>query len=210
MPQSARRPWDHLRGLAIAEEPGRRALITTAQGHSSSFLPPRLDIDRNDIRTATGAEVVTCRRLDELGEVHGALAIHLKIDVQGMELDVYRSAGEMADRIVSLELELSLVELYEGQPLIEVVMDHLRRDGFAPVALTRGYTAPIRWSSVPGGWSLHSGADWSRGTSDDADHPSRRPNDDERNHQLTQQRSDRRRRPTPGDAQLRRWSSARR
>ena len=134
------------RPLAVGPRPrgdrrraGAERAHPTAQGAQPSFLPPRLDIDRNDVRTATGAEVVTCRRLDELHDVDGTLAIHLKIDVQGSELDVYRSAGKVADRIVSLELEMSLIELYEGQPLIEVVIDHVRRDGFVPVTLTRGY-----------------------------------------------------------------------
>ena len=56
--------------------------------------------------------------------------VMLKIDVQGAELAVLRGIANL-DRIDFVYVELSFVELYEGQPLYADVQRELTARGFA-------------------------------------------------------------------------------
>ena len=53
----------------------------------------------------------------------------LKIDVQGLELDVLRGAGERLDLIDEIFVECSFTELYEGQALADEVIAFLLARG---------------------------------------------------------------------------------
>ena len=53
----------------------------------------------------------------------------LKIDVQGGELDVLRGIGPFVDVIDYIYLEVSFIELYEGQPLFPEINEFLNSVG---------------------------------------------------------------------------------
>lgn len=81
-------------------------------------------------------ESVPVRRLDELlprlvprDRWHG---VHLKLDTQGFDLNVLRGMGADLEAIPSIQTELSLVPIYEGQPGYLEVLEFLRAAGFAP------------------------------------------------------------------------------
>jgi FkbM family methyltransferase len=58
----------------------------------------------------------------------------LKIDVQGMEAEVFQGAsGALANSVVGIRTEVSFVQLYEGQPLFTDIDLILRRYGFLPM-----------------------------------------------------------------------------
>ena len=54
----------------------------------------------------------------------------LKIDTQGYEDEVLRGATETLARVVGVQLELSLVPLYDGQKLMPELMEQVMRRGF--------------------------------------------------------------------------------
>ena len=54
----------------------------------------------------------------------------LKIDVQGYELGVLKGAGSCLDHVDVVYVEASFVELYQGQPLADEVIDTLESLGF--------------------------------------------------------------------------------
>lgn len=56
--------------------------------------------------------------------------IILKIDVQGAELKVMQGTGEIANFLDYIICEMSLTELYEGQPLIGDVVKYMSEKGF--------------------------------------------------------------------------------
>jgi len=62
-------------------------------------------------------------------------SIWLKIDVQGFELSVLKGAGDFLRKAAAIELELSLVPLYEGQPLMCDLIRFLNENGFSLVAM---------------------------------------------------------------------------
>src|SRR5687768_10967656 len=61
----------------------------------------------------------------------------LKVDVQGFELEVLRGARRVLADIRWLLVEVSFVELYEGQPLAAEVIDHAAERGFRVIDISK-------------------------------------------------------------------------
>jgi len=56
--------------------------------------------------------------------------IYLKIDVQGFERHVLEGARETLKQTRAIELELSLVPMYEGQACLNDMLDYIADIGF--------------------------------------------------------------------------------
>ena len=54
----------------------------------------------------------------------------LKIDTQGYELHVLKGASGLLHRVVAMQLELSLVPLYEGAPTFSEMLSYMQSIGF--------------------------------------------------------------------------------
>ena len=62
-------------------------------------------------------------------------AVYMKIDVQGAELNVFRSGPELlAKNLLVIRIEVSFIPIYHGQPLFGDIDAHLRTYGFMPMA----------------------------------------------------------------------------
>jgi FkbM family methyltransferase len=85
---------------------------------------------------AVGVESVSMARLDAVWSdvARGALRPCLKIDAQGYELEVLHGSTGVLDAIFLVEVELSLLEVYNGGPLFGDVLRFLARHDFAPIA----------------------------------------------------------------------------
>ena len=59
--------------------------------------------------------------------------LHLVLDVQGAELKVLHGFGLLLNSIVSIKLEVSTFQVYEGAPLYEEVRIFLTDKGFFPL-----------------------------------------------------------------------------
>ncbi len=73
----------------------------------------------------------------------------LKIDTQGYEAEVLKGASGLMSHVAALECELSLVPLYDGQPLIDEMIAMIYQMGFrmvgvAPAFSTRNRTTPYK------------------------------------------------------------------
>ena len=102
--------------LALGEAPAVAAMNVSANSYSSSFL----SITRTTVEAAAdaayvGTEDVTVTALDLLALPPGRKM--LKADVQGFEPSVLRGARTLLPTLELVELELSLVPIYEGQEL---------------------------------------------------------------------------------------------
>lgn len=127
---------------ALASAEGSAQFHVADRTDSSSLLAPgegqALAFGVREARTID----VSLKRLDQSLEI-SALAhpIMLKVDVQGGELGVFEGCDLLTD-IDFIYVELSFVELYDGQPLFQEVMDYLVARGFAIVGTYNQVSTP--------------------------------------------------------------------
>lgn len=132
--------------LALGETSGPRPLnVATNEGASSSFLPMADELGSSAPSvTYEGVETVEVTTLDELAPdlFTGDEPVWLKLDVQGYELRVLEGATRTLPRLDAVELELSLVELYKGQPLFDEVLRVLQDAGFRTADVSPEFVHP--------------------------------------------------------------------
>jgi hypothetical protein len=63
----------------------------------------------------------------------------IKIDTQGYERRVFEGCKGSLDKIAGFQMELSLVSLYEGETLIQEMVDLLRKHGYKLMLLEPGH-----------------------------------------------------------------------
>ncbi len=138
--------WRAIRGAAGSREE-RLDLRVAGNSVSSSFLP-MLDrhLEAAPRSAEVGLESVEVNTLDRLlfPDLERSATSFIKIDTQGFEREVLAGADRMLDsgKVVGIEIELSLVALYEGAPLWAEMIDLLREQGFVPLAFGKGYRDP--------------------------------------------------------------------
>jgi hypothetical protein len=90
-----------------------------------------------------GKEVVPLRRLDDLiDSTAGKRRIFLKLDVQGFESHVLRGAEAVLARALALQLEMSLLPLYQGEVLMPEMCQYLQEKHFELWDLQPGFRNP--------------------------------------------------------------------
>jgi FkbM family methyltransferase len=91
-----------------------------------------------------GSESIVVRKLDSIFDEICAQSssVYLKIDTQGYESFVLEGAAKSLPRIGTLQVEMSLVPLYEGQVLFRGLFDILAKAGYVLVALEPTFSAP--------------------------------------------------------------------
>lgn len=136
--------WD-ARQLAIGETDGPVTLNVAGNSVSSSILPM---LKQHEVAEPRSAYIGSCRvpmaRLDsiESSGLSEGDRVHLKLDIQGYEMQALRGAASTLSQVVSVEAELSLVPLYEGQVLMSGVVDFLATAGFQLIWVERGFLSP--------------------------------------------------------------------
>ncbi|HZU20821.1 MAG TPA: FkbM family methyltransferase [Gaiellaceae bacterium] len=128
--------------LALSDEAGARVLRLSPDQKSSSLLELGVQEQVDPAFAYTGAETVQTGLLDGLDLVGAEESGYLKADVQGHELAVLRGAERTIRRCAAVELELSFVPLYEGQPLAHDLMAWLAGRGFGLVAVDVSWRHP--------------------------------------------------------------------
>jgi FkbM family methyltransferase len=131
----------------IGNETGERWLNVAGNGGASSSFFPMLDRHRLAAPGSgyTGRLAVPIRTLDESLDVSVLKpnSAFLKIDAQGAELEVLRSCPALlASAIAGVQVELSLVPLYDGGPGWVTVLDFLSNGGFLPMSYNPGFSNP--------------------------------------------------------------------
>jgi FkbM family methyltransferase len=123
--------------VAISEQDGCASLHVNRCSQASSLLP----LTPEGVKAWTGGELlkveetvtVPAMRLDTfLNQAGIAKVAYLKIDTQGADLMVLRSAGERLRDIerIRLEVQIAPVELYRGASRKEEVIAYLTAAGF--------------------------------------------------------------------------------
>ena len=136
--------WDVM-NCALGERSGRTEINVSGNSFSSSLLeilPAHID-GAPDSRYVT-KETIEIRTLDEsLPELRQSVEqIFLKIDTQGYESQVLSGAQLSLPRIDIVQLELSLVPLYEGQALFPDVHRFMADQGYSLVVIEPVFRHP--------------------------------------------------------------------
>lgn len=106
--------------------------ICSSEGFTSLLQPSQSTIDylnyfHSHMKVLEEVEIET-KRLDDLDEIPGIDL--LKIDVQGGELDVFRSGTNSLSDAIAIVSEVSFIRLYENQPLFHNQAAYLEELGF--------------------------------------------------------------------------------
>lgn len=137
--------WHIAPRVAISDRAGEVELRVAGNSVSSSVLDMlALHESAAPGSSYVGRERVPADTLDAL--VLPTLQAHevsfLKIDAQGYEDRVLDGASGLLSRVAGVQLELSLVPLYDGQKLFDDLRDRLACAGFSLWAIWPGFHDP--------------------------------------------------------------------
>jgi FkbM family methyltransferase len=162
--------WEIAPQAAIGNEDGEIEIHVAGNSVSSSVLD-MLDAHASAAPGSAyvGCEKVPLRRLDTIAPdyLHPDATLFIKIDTQGYEDRVLQGAHNLLARAVGLQLELSLVPLYDGQRLYDEMIVQLKALGFDLWAMTPAFIEPTN------GRLLQVDATFFRGTRNCASPPQR-------------------------------------
>lgn len=99
----------------------------TAAGSLTSAIPEARAVDEVDVRVV------------DLDSYHLSSAIHLKIDTQGYEDHVLNGSKNTLHHVKTLEVEMALVQLYEGGSSIYSLLPRLHQLGFVIHSVQNGF-----------------------------------------------------------------------
>jgi FkbM family methyltransferase len=132
--------WE-VRRLAIGSGIDTAELRIAANSVSSSLLPIGVrHIQMEPMSRTVRTEIVRVSTLDhELAAESPEARMWLKLDVQGYELAVLEGAPSVLKRTRIIQCEVSVRELYEGQPHYLEILERLNSAGFTPVQFISGF-----------------------------------------------------------------------
>jgi FkbM family methyltransferase len=135
--------WTVAPRMALGAVEDTVTLNVAGNSASSSILPMRdTHLDAAPHSAYVGQETVPLHRLDRVAvdAITAAEQPFLKIDTQGYERPVLEGATGVLDRIVGVQLEISLTALYEGSATLAEILALMERYGFAVHALLPAFT----------------------------------------------------------------------
>ena len=123
--------------IAIAERDGSAELQLNAYEQSSSLLPADKEgvkrwITEQEFKVV-GTAIVPTMRLDTFMNEAGIKSVdYLKIDAQGLDLEVVKSAGDRLRDVAKVQLEATTASYrqYEGAPDKSVIIEYMESKGF--------------------------------------------------------------------------------
>jgi len=141
-------PWRSLRFVptALSGSGGNRTLYLTRRRGTSSMLKVNPGagekFSRGDYYVVEGQVEVPTMPLDEAAAAYRFTdAVYMKIDIEGMELEVFRAAPKLMSGLLALRVEIGFLLCREGQPGFHDIEAYLREYGFAPM----GFAEQHHW-----------------------------------------------------------------
>ncbi len=137
--------WTIAPRMALGDHNGTITLNIAGNSASSSVLPmlPSHATAAPESRYI-GSETVDLRTLDSVsaGFVTKTERIFLKLDVQGFEYQVLQGAAQFINRVAGIQIELSLVPLYDGEHLFDPMLHNLEARGYELWSVVPGFVDP--------------------------------------------------------------------
>lgn len=139
---SADANWHIAAQLALGSQVGTATMNISVNSVSSSLLP-MLDshVYAAPESRYSGAIPVRVDRLDAqvVSLVSPDASLWLKIDTQGFEKEVLLGATNALSRVVVVQVELSLIPLYDGGPVFSEMVAFIESLGFEMFSLVPGF-----------------------------------------------------------------------
>ncbi len=131
--------WKVASQMAIGDLDGEIVINIASNSESSSILnmlDSHTDADENT--AYIGNEKVRIAKLDSVYQdyVDNDSRIFMKIDTQGYEDKVLNGAKEFLKKVIGLQLEASLIPLYDNQKLFDEMIANLKSLGFEVWSIT--------------------------------------------------------------------------
>ncbi len=134
--------WSVAPPMAIGAGDGEVEIQVSAEADMSSILPQNTTLQEISPSSAIEkTETVAIRRLDSIVSdfIGDDDRLFLKIDTQGFEPQILDGAEALIARLVGIQLEMSLVPLYEGAVDYRSMIERLAATGFEPHLILPGY-----------------------------------------------------------------------
>lgn len=124
--------------IAVADRAGDLTINVSESTPISSFLPVTDDyVAGRPPARVMRTERVPVTTLDRLLRDEPYRRIFLKTDTQGYDLRVLAGAGGVINRVIGIQIELSVVPIYEGMPNYVEALTVLREMGFILAGMHR-------------------------------------------------------------------------
>lgn len=140
---SSRYPEWRTENIALGSEDSEAEINVAGNAGGSSSLLNMLPAHENVSPEAryVRKEKIVVKKLDSVFSnfYKEGDNILLKIDTQGFERNVLEGAEESLKKIKGIQIELSLLELYEGQMLYREMIEYLEKRGFNLYSLENGF-----------------------------------------------------------------------
>lgn len=138
--------WQLAPRSAVGDRNGEIEINISANSVSSSVLP-MFDAHRSVVPDSaySNTEIVALNRLDVISKNYiqeSSSSIFLKVDVQGFEKEVIEGAKGILHLVNGIELEMSIVPLYEGQLIYTEMIEYLDQLGYELYAVIPDFTDP--------------------------------------------------------------------
>ncbi|MBC2902395.1 FkbM family methyltransferase [Streptomyces cupreus] len=129
---AARDPRWHCRNIALGSRRHIAEIHVLGDSRASSLLQPSSrPITTPTVLEQVGTQEVTVETLDqEIAGLAPDTRLYLKLDVEGYEREVLEGAPRALSRALAIELELSLVPLWEGSPVFFDMIKYVTHLGF--------------------------------------------------------------------------------
>jgi FkbM family methyltransferase len=133
--------WDVMRA-AVGDKPGKMLLNISEETQFNSLRPiTAMTVNNSAYARYVQTEEVDVMTLDQIAARYPAeRPLGLKIDVQGFEEEVLNGAPQALARSTYVDIELTPVEMYEGQILMLDLMRRMEQEGFTLLAMEDTYS----------------------------------------------------------------------
>ncbi|MCX5848559.1 MAG: FkbM family methyltransferase [Deltaproteobacteria bacterium] len=129
--------------IALGDTEGKQEINIAGNSYSSSLL----DMLPSHLASAPeskyiGKQTIEIKRLDSIfgGLCKTTDRVYMKIDTQGYESKVLKGAEKSLMQIDTIQMEMSLIPLYEDETLLPEMCMSMRKKGYSLVAIETGFS----------------------------------------------------------------------
>lgn len=135
--------WQVYKPIAIGSKNSSNSLNISENSVSSSILKiKKVHIDNAPNSAIVSQQLISEKKLDDIFHELNLKnkKLFLKIDTQGYEFEFLKGAEKILNKFEGALIEVSLVELYEGQKNWLQIIEFMRKNGFVLWSVDRGFS----------------------------------------------------------------------